>query len=57
MIVLLELGLELGHVHTGRALGFTGLTRQAEVHDFLDLLTVEGVAGIVRIGACVRGFM
>ena len=50
MIVLLELGLELGHVHTGRALGFTGLTRQAEVHDFLDLVTVEGVAGIVRIG-------
>ena len=50
MIVLLELGLELGHIHAGRALGFTGLTGQAEVHDFLDLVTIEGVLGIVRIG-------
>ena len=49
MIVLLELGLEFGHIHARRTLRLTGFTGQTKIHDLLNLLTIEGVFGIRRL--------
>ena len=49
MIMLQELGLEPGHIDAGRALGLARLAGQAEVHDLLDFVAVEGT---LRIGRC-----
>ena len=49
MIVLLELGLEFGHIHARRTLGLAGFTGQTKIHDLLNLLAIEGVFGIRRL--------
>ena len=43
VIVLQEFGLQLGHIHIGGALAFTGLAGDAQVQDIIDFLLVEGI--------------